>query len=380
MLAADSNTNSNFTNSSTYKLLDHFIDNQKDGDGSNRSRDLVVNRWNSSIEEYLLEIQQHSNSYYLMLNHMASFLLKLKWVLIGSNLTLSLAVAITTGVVLGIGNSGIWLPIFSSVCLAISAFLLTMFEYFGFSEWVRNAFILRIGGFLTLFQVQDCKDSASKFIKLGRLIEAMKRVERNDREEDGVSFMNKASTKYEKYRSASPTVYGFIYKKYFPEQKSQSIMVPLKLVTIHQELQNTIAGVLNNTTPVSENVEKSQVDHVIIDMQNMDERAQTPQREETSESYTPSKSHTSSSPSAESNGKDKGAYVTGSDSNNSNERSDMKSSMQTSTLDDLFRKELKKNQDRDDIELYENYVRDQGTVRFIPSLGNRKRSNFFTKK
>lgn len=113
-----------------------------------------------------------------MLNEMAKYIIRGKWIVLGFNLFLSIAVAITTGVVLNLNAGGLWLPIFSAVCLAVSSVVLTIFELLGFSDWA-----------------QSCKDVASQFIKLGRKIEAMKRIQRSERHCDGVEFMNTISSK-----------------------------------------------------------------------------------------------------------------------------------------------------------------------------------------
>lgn len=324
--------------SSTYRLLDGFVKNTERERGLSDS-----NGWNPRIEEYLLEIQQQSNDYYLMLNEQASQIIIGKYVMLGICILITVGVAITTGVVLALNEGGLWLPIMSAVCLAVTACLNTVYEVVGFSDWVSS-----------------CRETASLFIKLGRKIEALKRIDSCDRA-NGIECMNKFSSKFEKYRKMAPTVRKKLYFKYFPnnqqkeDSKSQQITVPVKLVQIHQELRAT-----SNT--INDGDVTLQIDEVT---------PSTTRKTKVSGESGGTSSDANYSP------EEKGKTETTSTSStqhesSSHERSNMRKTGHITTpmtLDELFHAELRQNEEKDDMTRYENYFRDQVAV---PNFMRRK--------
>lgn len=134
-----------------------------------------------------------------------------------------------------------------------------------------------------------------------------------------------------------------LYRKYFIANNDSHITVPVKLVNIHQELQQQRSQTSSNETNGD----------AVIDMEKGDERQTPPRSDESSEStalYTPPTSSSSPSSNSRSNHSSEGTPK---------EMTEMRQSKGGPLLNDLFEQELKHNQERDDLTLYENYIREQ---------------------
>lgn len=178
----------------------------------------VINGWNTKLENWLLEIQADTTSYYLMLTATARVLTVWKWVFLILYAVLTVGGMAVTIVTLNLSVSGVWLPILN-ICIALlGAFIWILVEALGFDEWVK-----------------DCRDSAGDFITLGRRIESQKRISRAERLDHGIKFSNAASMRFEELRADAPYIFDYMRKRYVLSQQVGAIQLPDALVAYHAQ-------------------------------------------------------------------------------------------------------------------------------------------------
>lgn len=284
---------------SAYELLPGFI-------SVEHGSSTMTNGWNTHLEAMLIDIQTDSNMYFAMLTETAQKIVFWKWVFIVTIAVLASTGAIITTVALSLGVDGIWLPIVNAAIAALGALGIVIMEALEMNEWVS-----------------DCKSHAADFIKLGRHIEAEKRVPPAERSDSGANFTNLMSMEFEELRK-NVDVPAWIQKKYARSQMNKRYS--LTHVTVPIEL-------LHATTSIP-------LDEVVVE--NSEGENERPQLSSSSSSSntpptnaTPPTSLSQPSPPVK-------TYVTFQE-----------------LLEDRLRLAQSHREEQDELEHYENYVRNQ---------------------
>lgn len=199
---------------SAYDLLPGFI--------SEQDHEEMVNGWNTHLEQLLLGIQHDSNVYFAMLTETAQSITRWKWVFIVVYAAIVAGGVITTGVALGAGVTSNWVPIMDACIMGFGGLVYTLMEALGMNEWAH-----------------ECKTFAGDYIMLGRRIESQKRVPRRNRHEKGTKFANAASMRFEELRKDTPNIPPLIARRYHSSplrlavNSMPHLQIPLPLLDFH---------------------------------------------------------------------------------------------------------------------------------------------------
>ncbi len=236
---------------STYHLRPSFMRNLEEGDE-------MINGWNTHLEEWLLDIQRDSNTYYCILVETARWVTWWKWFWIVIYIFVTASGLIITTITLALGVTEIWLPILLAIISACGAGLTVFMDAVGYGVWAG-----------------DCRSAAEQFILLGRRIESQKRIPRNQRVESGIKFSNAASMRFEELRGQIPGIPASVMKRYtlVHKESTSSLKIPIQLVDYHEQEASPLGG--NN-----------QLEEVVVDDPLRKESPK--EKEETSDSVTPS--------------------------------------------------------------------------------------------
>lgn len=177
----------------------------------------MVNGWNAQLEAWLVEIQDDTTAYYLMLTETARVVKIWKWIVIAIFALLSCAGFIATFVTLT-DSTRTWLTIFNGCVAMATAVVVILDSALGFNEWCH-----------------DCRDTAGHFITLGRRIESQKRIPRSQRLDNGIKFSNAASMRFEELRADAPYIFSYLRKRHALKITSQAQVtnIPDVLLSYH---------------------------------------------------------------------------------------------------------------------------------------------------
>jgi len=201
---------------STYRILPGFV---KANDPSLTGS---VNGWNDHLERWILDIQKECNRHYVMLIETARSCRIWKWIFLGLNIGLAAAAVLVTAIAIALGKDGIWLPIYSAVSGALGSALFTVFEAMDFNSW----------GY-------ECRNSAGEYIILGRNIESIKRVPRDERDRPGLLYTNDASITFETIRANQPPIPDYIRKRHKVEANNRGLQLNIPMEYLSEALGTT---------------------------------------------------------------------------------------------------------------------------------------------